>query len=105
MAAHARVTAVMLDGSKVEAEGPYMATADRIAFEELFSMAFGALGRDVIQERQAAFFSWCLLHREGVIADEFDVFKTKVEEIEIDAEESANVDPTEPDQPIDSSPS
>lgn len=103
----ARITAVMLDGTKHEATGVYMALADRVAYERQYESSIIALGRaaralrddgdaaDVpdLRLEQDVFFSWRLLERGGRPVGTFEEFLTGVEDIDVDVQEGP-ADPT-----------
>ena len=108
----ARITAVMLDGTKHEATGAYMALADRVAFERRYSATILEMSRaaqmldaegnvrpdaDIsgLREERTAFFAWRVLQRAGQASEDYDQFLEAVEEITIDTGE---MDPTGPVQ-------
>ncbi len=110
----ARITALMLDGTKHEATGVYLALADRLAFERRFGYSIfrdtkrmrveqdgtGTAEVDVgdLREEEHAFMCWCILHRAGLVGD-YDVFTAGVESIGRPDFQDGPVDPTDPDLP------
>ncbi|MGQ0669180.1 MAG: hypothetical protein ACT4PO_05850 [Actinomycetota bacterium] len=102
----------MLDGTKHEAIGIYMALADRVAFERRYASSIldiareaKAMGADGIpmtkidlNEERAAFFSWRVLDRADAGAGAFEEFLEAVEEISIEKLEGP-ADPTVADPP------
>lgn len=102
----ARVTAVMLDGTKHDATGVFMALADRVAFERLFNVSVlqmrreaGAVddtGSDVggLREERAAFFTWRVLSRASCPVGSFEEFLDTVDSIGVERLEGS-LDPTD----------
>lgn len=108
--ATAQITAVMLDGTKHEATGAYMALADRVAFERKYESSIIEMSRQArhlgedgmpldesdlsgLREERAAFFAWRTLERGGCPVGEFDAWLDAVDEITIDRMEG-EADPT-----------
>jgi hypothetical protein len=109
----ARITAVMLDGTKHEATGVFMALSDRVAFERLYNVSALEMARQTdllapdgtptaavsdLREERHAFFCWRLLRRAELPVGEFDEFIENTEECHIETLKGP-VDPTDPDQP------
>lgn len=107
---NARVVALMLDGTKHEATGVFMALADRVAFERLYNVSVLELNRqtdllnedgtprgkvDELREERSAFFVWRTLERGEQAVGDFEGFLEAVEEIQIERL-AGPVDPTEP---------
>lgn len=105
-----RVVAVMLDGTKHEAIGVYMALADRVAFERHYNLSITELKRETkllddegnaeapvrsLREEQTAYFSWRTLTRAECPVAGFEDFLEGVEEIKLERLDGP-VDPTAP---------
>jgi len=105
-----RVTAVMLDGTKHETVGVYMALSDRIAFERLYKLSIIDLKRETklldaegdatapvrnLREEQTAYFAWRSLTRGDCPVGGFEDFLEVVEEIKLERLDGP-VDPTDP---------
>lgn len=119
----ARVTAILLDGSKHEATGIFRALTDKVAWEREFKTSFVSFQRDVgasvedgqirkdadlssLTAEREAFLPWRLLHREKAFTATFEEFLDNVEALEVEVIEGDGVDPTVPAPlPIDSRPS
>lgn len=79
----ARITAVMLDGSKLEGTSVYMPLADRVAFEHRFGRSvFKEL--ENVKEEEAAYFSWRILERAGQPVGSFEEFLDSTESLEVE---------------------
>jgi hypothetical protein len=105
-----RVVAVMLDGTKHEAIGVYMALSDRVAFERLYNVSVVDLKREArnidaegnaqapvptLREEQTAYFTWRALTRGDCPVGGFEDFLEAVEEITLERLDGP-VDPTVP---------
>lgn len=105
-----RVVAVMLDGTKHEVVGVYMALSDRVAFERLYNKSLIDLRRDTrhldadeapasgLREEQTAFFCWRTLARGGCPVGDFEAFLDSAEDVTLERLDGP-VDPTEPGLP------
>jgi hypothetical protein len=111
----ARVTAIMLDGTKHQGESVWQALSDRVAFERRYATSIYAAtaklkdsldekgapteGFDwsLVNEERLAFFAWRVLRRAERPVGEFEEFLDGVEEIELEAMDIA--DPTDAGQP------
>lgn len=104
-----RVIAVMLDGTKHEAVGVYMALADRVAFERIYNLSVIDLKRETklldaegnaeapvrnLREEQTAYFCWRTLTRGDCPVGGFDDFLEQVEEVKLERLDGP-VDPTD----------
>jgi len=105
-----RVVAVMLDGTKHEAVGVYMALSDRVAFERLYKLSIIDLKRESklidaegdaeapvrnLREEQTAYFCWRTLTRGDCPVGGFEDFLEAVEEVKLERLDGP-VDPTDP---------
>ena len=111
----ARITAILLDGSKHEATGVFRALADNVAWERRFKVSFVSFQKEVagsftsdgkvnteatmeaLTTEREAFLPWRLLNREKAFTGDFDSFLDNVEAIEVEVfetEEGMPVDPT-----------
>jgi hypothetical protein len=98
-----RVVAVMLDGTKHEAVGVYMALSDRVAFERHFDISMmqlrrearGEEGLNAFREEQTGFYCWRLLTRAECPVGGFEDFLEGVEEVTLEPLEGP-ADPTDP---------
>jgi len=105
-----RVVAVMLDGTKHEAVGVYMALSDRVAFERIYDVSVVELRREsrkiddegeatapvqILREEQTAYFCWRTLTRGECPVGGFDDFLENVEEVKLEKLDGP-VDPTDP---------
>lgn len=114
-----RVVAMMLDGTKHEAVGVYMALSDRVAFERLYNLSVIDLKRETklldaegnaeapvrnLREEQTAYFCWRTLTRGECPVGGFDDFLEQVEEVKLERLDGP-VDPTDPGPPPGTSPS
>ncbi len=114
-----RVVAVMLDGTKHEAVGVYMALSDRIAFERSYDLSIIELKRETklldaegnaevpvrnLREEQTAYFCWRTLTRGDCPVGGFEDFLEQVEEVKLERLDGP-VDPTVPDPLSGDSPS
>jgi hypothetical protein len=105
-----RVVAVMLDGTKHEAVGVYMALSDRIMFERIYDVSVVELRREsrkidadgeatsevrTLREEQTAYFCWRTLTRGECPVGGFDDFLENVEEVKLEKLDGP-VDPTDP---------
>jgi hypothetical protein len=125
----ARVTAIMLDGTKHEGTSVWQALSDRVAFERRYATSIlsaaqklkGNLDEEgnptegfdwsLVNEERLAFFAWRVLRRAERPVGDFDDFIDNVEDIELEALEGpadgpadpTNVDPLDADQPSGSS--
>jgi len=108
-----RVVAVMLDGTKHETIGVYMALSDRVAFERLYAVSVVELRREtkllddegnatapvaLLREEQTAWFSWRALTRGDCPVGGFEDFLEGVEEIQLERLDGP-VDPTDSGPP------
>lgn len=95
-----RVTATMLDGTKHEAIGVFMALSDRIAFEKRFDSSFSKMQADRanVREEESAYFAWRTLTRAECAVGGFEDFIEAVEEVELERLDGP-VDPTDPAPP------
>ena len=105
----ARIVAVMLDGTKHEAVGVFMALADRVAFERQYDVSVLEMRRQTemldpdgkpkadvtaLREERTAFFCWRTLHRGEQPVGDFEGFLDGVEEVQIERLEGP-ADPTD----------
>jgi hypothetical protein len=105
-----RVMATMLDGTKHEAVGVYMALSDRVMFERLYNVSVVDLKREArnidadgnatgpvptLREEQTAYFTWRTLTRGECPVGGFEDFIEAVEEITLERLDGP-VDPTDP---------
>lgn len=113
----ARITAVMLDGTKHEATGVYMPLADRVAFERKYAETLGQIRKQAkeagsesepdfsgVKDEQVAFFCWRLLRRGQIPVGEFEDFLENADELAIDVQDGP-ADPTDAGPPLGNSPS
>jgi hypothetical protein len=92
-----RVVAIMLDGTKHEAVGVYMALSDRVAFERHYDLSLMALRKEAresqtgegdpatFREEQTGYFCWRLLTRAECPVGGFEDFLEGVEEVTLEA--------------------
>jgi hypothetical protein len=114
-----RVVAVMLDGTKHEAVGVYMALSDRVAFERIYNRSIIDLRRETklldaegdaqapvtnLREEQTAYFCWRTLTRGECPVGGFEDFLEQVEGVTLERLDGP-VDPTAPDPLPGTSPS
>lgn len=106
-----RVVAVMLDGTKHEAVGVYMALSDRVAFERIYNTSVIELKRETrlldeegnaqapvekLREEQTAYFCWRTLSRGDCPVGGFEDFLEGVEGVTLERLDGP-LDPTAPD--------
>ncbi len=119
MMASMRVVAIMLDGTKHEAVGVYMALSDRVAFERIYNVSVVDLKREAkmiddegnakapvptLREEQTAYFTWRALTRGECPVGGFEDFLEGVEDITLERLDGP-VDPTVPAPVLGESPS
>ena len=107
-----RVTATMLDGTKLEADGNYMALADLFDFEDHFGYPFGRDAKAIeagepVFSKPGAYIPWAILRRAGLGPADFDEFCRNLAGLEVDLSDRADLsgngeepDPTTVSNPL-----
>lgn len=122
----ARVSAVLFDGTKQEADGAVFSLADRVAFERRFQIPAAKMsqverwlymaddrevkenpdllgqlrpGGEEFREEWLVYFAYRLLRRTAITADEYEAWLEKVDDVSVDLQAEEVPNPTEPARP------